>query len=265
MNNQFEGSQGTVRVNNEDVNEMRLDAHAAELKASGLFGLEGRIQRGLDPAGMLAVKETRKIIDEIMTNAGIDILEVDRLTNELHVGGIWTRANDLAKATKPEVRAWMLLADQCHEVNDKDLTPDEYLKDTDRIVAGFREALKDSEAALDKAVKNIVDSAKEKFVMKDGVPFSTEDAFLHMAIAGQKFGVCKAGEMYFVGADKLDYSVLDKKGLTMIEKEDRGGMAKFYQKEGVDKVKMLYPGLAIVFGDEALAEILAKSAEKFVA
>ena len=109
-----------------------------------------------------------------------------------------------------------------------------------------------------------MDSAREKFVMKDGVPFSTEDAFLHMAIAGKKFGVCKSGEMYFAGADKLDYSVLEKEGLTMIEKEDRGRMAKFYEKDGVDKVKMLYQGLAIVFGDEALAERLAKSAEKYI-
>ena len=38
-------------------------------------------------------------------------------------------------------------------------------------------------------------------------------------------------------------------------------MATFFQKDGVDVVKKLYPGLAIVFGDEELALRLAKSAE----
>lgn len=243
---------------------VRLESHLADLRASGLYGLEGRVQRGLDPAGMLAVKETRTAIEELMKKASININEVDTLTKALHVGAIWSKADDLSKAEKPEVRAWMLLADECHEVNDKDLSTDEYLHDVDRIDADLKNAQQDPEAAIEKAVQNIVATAKEKFIKKDGVPFSEEDAFLHMAIAGEKFGVCKSGDLYFSGADQLDYSILEAEGLTAIEKEDRGRVATFFQREGKDVVKKLYPGLAIVFGDEELARRLAKTAETFL-
>lgn len=239
----------------------RVVLHTIELKNFGLPGLEGRIQRGLDPAGMLAVKETRKIIESILSKAGIDIKVVEVLTRELHVGAIWRRADELARAEKPEVRAWFLLADECHEVNDKDLTPEEYLQDTRRIIEKLKQADEDPQKAIAEAVGNIVTTARDKFVKKEGVSFSEKDAFLHMAIAGEKYGVCKAGELYLVGADKLDYSILDQKGLIAIEKEDRGQMVTFYQKDGVDVVKIKNPGYAIVFGDEELALELAKSAQ----
>ena len=242
----------------------RISLHTIELQNFGLPGLEGRIQRGLDPAGMLAVKETRKIIESILSEAGIDIDAVEALTRELHMGAIWKRADDLAKAKKPEVKAWLLLANECQEVNDGDLTPEEYLKDCDRIKNNLKLSEENPKSALDKAVENIVTTAADKFIKKDGVPFSQEDAFLHMAIAGEKYGVCKAGELYFVGADKLDYSILEKEGLVSVEKEDRGQITTFYQKDGKDVVKIKNPGYAIVFGDEELALKLAKSANKFI-
>ena len=118
--------------------------------------------------------------------------------------------------------------------------------------------------AFDGAVEHIVRGAKERFIKKDGVPFSEEDAFIYMAIAGEKYGVCKAGDLYFVGANELDYSVLEEDGLAVIEREDRESISTFFQKDGKDVVKKLYLGLAIVFGDEQLAIKLARSAETFV-
>ena len=244
--------------------KIRLEAHVKELQGFGLPGLEGRVQRGLDPAGMLAVGEIRKIVEEISKKAEIDTQELEELTKALHTGAIWEKADDLAKAEKPEVKAWMLLADECHEVNDKDLSAKEYLQDVDRIKKDLEIDEKYPEAALDKAVEKIVAAAKGKFVKKEGVPFSEEDAFLYMAIAGEKYGVCKAGDLYFAGANQLDYSALEKEGLIPVEREDRGRMAIFFQREGKDIVKKLYPGLAIVFGDEELALKLAKSAERFI-
>ena len=201
--------------NMSEQNKLRLETHVKQLQESNLRGLEGRAQRGLDPAGMLAVHETREIIEKLAQDAGINIKDVDELTNALHVGAIWSKADDLAKAEKPEVKAWMLLADECREVNDRDLAPNEYLGDVDRIKKDLESAEKDPEAALEKAVKDIVEQAKEKFVKKDGVPFSEQDAFLYMAIAGEKYGVCKSGELYFSGANELDYSVLELKDLNL--------------------------------------------------
>lgn len=248
-------------VDNEQAKEYaRKSLHTIELQRFGLADLEGRIQRGLDPAGMLAVHETRNIIESILSKVGTSIESVEVLTRELHVGAIWTKADDLAKSEKPEVRAWLFLANECHEVNDRDLSQEEYLKDVDRIKKSLKLAEKDPVTAINKAVKNIVKKAGKRFTKKDGVPFSEEDAFLFMAIAGEKYGICKAGDLYFVGANELDYSILGKEGLVAMEKEDRGQVATFFQKDSKDVVKKIYPGLAIVFGDEKLALKLAKSA-----
>ncbi|MDP4000681.1 MAG: hypothetical protein Q8P83_00320 [bacterium] len=251
-------------MNPEYEKEARLASHKLELQAYGLRGLEGRLERGLDPAGMLAVKETRSIIEDIAEKSGTDIAETDEVTKDLHTGAVWSRAKDLAKAEKSEVRLWMLLADECHEVNDQDLDQDQYIEDVERIRKDLKAAQENPDEVIDQAVQRTLSSAKEKFVEKDGVPFSEEDAFLHMAIAGKKYGVCKAGELYFAGSEELDYSALEAEGLTPVDREDRGRMVTFYQKEGKDVVKKLYPGLAIVFGDEKLALRLAKSAEKFI-
>lgn len=239
-----------------------IELHSAELQDYGLQGLEGRIQRGLDPAGMLAVHTTRKLIEKIINELNIRMVDLDRLTKELHTGAVWAMAEELSKAEKPEVKAWMLLADECHEVNNKDLSTNEYISDFNRIRHDLELIEKDPVIAVDRSVSNITAKSIEKFSIKDGVPFSEEDAFLYMAIAGKKFGVCRAGDLYFVGADQLDYSILEKDGLISVNKEDRGRIASFFQKDGKDIVKKLYPGLAIVFGDEELALKLAKSAKK---
>lgn len=248
----------------DSVDLERYNKHLEELRAYGLPGLEGRQERGLDPAGMLAVQETRKEIQEIAQKINVNIESIEAFTRALHVGDIWKNADELAQPKKAEVKVWMLLANLCHEVNDRSLSKSEYLEDVTRIKQGLLQAKEKPEELLDVAVQKITEEAHLKFVLKDEVPFSEEDAFLYMAIAGKKYGVCKAGNLYFAGANELDFSVLDKEGLTQIEKEDRGRIATFFQKKGKDAVKKLYPGLAIVFDDEELALQLAKSAENLI-
>jgi len=68
----------------------------------------------------------------------------------------------------------------------------------------------------------------------------------------------KAGDLFFVGANELDFdSLAEERGLETVEREDRGRVCTFYQKEGVDTIKKLYPGFGIVFGDAVLACELA--------
>ncbi len=242
----------------------RVSLHKIELQNYGLPGLEGRIQQGLDPAGMLAVKETRQIIERILDKVGIDMEKIEVLTRELHVGAIWDKSYDLALAEKPEVKVWLLLADKCHEVNDRELTFEEYSKDANRIIEELKEAEKDPEYFFEVSRQNIVENARLKFTKKDGVPFSNEDAFLHMSIAGEKYGVCASGDIYRVGANRLDYSILEREGLVSVQKEERGEICIFFQKDGRDVVKIKNPGYAIVFGNEELALRLAKTAELFL-
>ena len=227
-----------------------LRDYAAE---HGLRGLESRLQRGLDPAGMLAVSETKKVIEEKFGDVYEKIVDV---TDALHVGAIWSNASDLAAVEKREIKAWMLMAYACHEVNDKDLTPSEYVADFRRVEQTLRET------DADEAVNAMRSRAAESFVVEQHksqeIPFSTEDAFLFMAMLGHKSGVVQAGDIYFVGADSLDFETFAKdNGLSAVEKEDHGRMCRFYQKGGADCVKQLYPGFAIVFTDKELAMELA--------
>src|SRR3989344_4139734 len=54
--------EGHVTNKEQAIDYARVKLHTIELRGFGLGGLEGRIQRGLDAAGVLAVKETRKTI-----------------------------------------------------------------------------------------------------------------------------------------------------------------------------------------------------------
>ena len=92
--------------------EARIDGATKALQAfgeqHGLRGLEGRVQRGLDPAGMLAVPETRAELEQVVDKLGASMDDVIKLTNELHVGGIWQNAERLAAAEDGDVKAWII-------------------------------------------------------------------------------------------------------------------------------------------------------------
>jgi len=257
-----------------------IDDHKEQYKAYGdrygVKGLDGRLLREIDPAGMLAIKDTREIImdgAEPAVRRAYPGAELDResqyvedlrgfmdglidLTNKLHVGAVWSKADDLKKADTTDVRMWLLMAYACKEAKDKDYTADEYVADFDRVKKVLSETpIKDAVAEMHSRAGSYF--SVESYKGKD-VPFSDKDAFLYMAIAGHKFGVVQAGDIYFVGADELDFGAFaDEHGLSAVDKEDRGRMATFYQKNGKDVVKKLYPGLAIVFGGKDMAMELA--------
>lgn len=247
--------------------DQRLKQHKAELSKSGIRGLEGRLQRGLDPMGMLSVREVRDRIMKLADVTGMDMEKLHELTTELHFGAIWGRAEELAKAESPEVRTWMMLAELTEEENAKDKDQEGYLKDVDRITGELESLAADPEqglARIQEAVTDTVDHATDRFVMEDGVPYAETDAFLHMAIAGETAGVVKSGDLYFVGSNELDFATVAKEhGLKEeVRKDDyRGGVeTTFYVGENGVEVKKLGPGFCIVFGgDKGLAKDLART------
>lgn len=241
----------------EDIRK-QLQEYGEENK---LKGLEGRIERGLDPAGMLAVKETREKLEKIAKALGAKIENVVKLTNELHVGAIWDRADDLVNGYDPAVETWMIAAEIAASDEEKkgDLEKEEFLKDYKRVNWWLDKAVEDPEWSAKQAKEDLIESSKEQFKMEDGVPISKLDSgFLAMAVNGYEAGVVEQGGMLFVGAKELDFDVLEKLGLHTEEKEDRGRKAIFYVDEnGKDIVKKLYPGLGIVLtGDKKLAKEL---------
>jgi hypothetical protein len=241
--------------------ELRLNAIKQDLTTYGeenkLRGLEGRIQRGLDPAGMLAVKETRIKLEKVAEALGASMEDVIKLTNELHVGAIWNNADKLAKGDDPAVETWMTAAEITTAGKEKegDLSEQEFIKDLERVQELLDEAMANPEEFALRAKKSLVDSSKEQFsISEDGVPVSELDSgFLAMAINGYKAGIVKDKDWnLFVGANELDYNVLESMGLKAVEKERRGRMATIYvDDKGNNVVVKLYPGLALLEKGEA--------------
>ena len=227
-----------------------------------LRGLEGRIQRGLDPAAMLAVKETRDKLDKVAAILGADMKDVESVTDQLHVGAIWALADKLAAGTDPNIQTWIVAAEVTTFGKEKetDLSDQEFLKDLKRIDSLLTDAVQDPNGFATRARENLITSSKEQFELDDDVPVSGLDSgFLAMAVNGHKAGIVKdkAG-LLFVGANELNYESL---GLRAEVKEDRGRQVTFYvDEEGNDVVKKLYPGFAIVLnGDLEVAKKLARS------
>lgn len=248
--------------------EQKVATAKEELQKYGeqykLRGLEGRIQRGLDPAGMLAVTETREKLKKVADVLGASIEDVVSLTNELHTGAIWKNADILAEGVDPKVQVWLIAgeATNAEKAQEGELTPEGFVKDLERVNRLLDEALKNPQGFVQRARNSIQEQARTKITVEDGIPISDADIFLEMAASGYRAGISRDAEgLLFVGADELDYKVLEELGLHVEEKEDRGRKAIFYvDDKGNNVVKRLYPGFAIVFdGKMDVAKRLAKS------
>ncbi len=237
-------------------------------EANGIKGLDGRIKRGLDPAGMLAVQEIRDKIIKLTEQYGATIEDIDKLTKELHVGAIWDKAGALAEGTDPAVKTWMSMAEAtvANKEYSGDITEQEFILDLNRINSVLDEATNDPEKFFTSAKNNLVDRSKEQFSMDEDVPYSeAHGGFLAMAVNGHRSGIVGQGDNLFVGSNELDFGVLEKIGLKSVEKtDDRNRTTTFYVNEkGEDVVKKLYKGFAIVLnGDKEVAKTLARTGEK---
>jgi hypothetical protein len=233
----------------------------------GLRGLEGRLKRGLDPAGMLAVPETRALLVRVVQRLGGTEEDLLRFTNDLHDGGMWRNSGRLGSASEPVVRAWFIAAHLTRESGDLDETT--FVADYRRIVAGLGEAAEHTETAWEEARRAMVDPAQGTFRLLDDpsgtpIPYSEVDAHYAMAIAGHRTGIVREPDsgILFVGADALDYAVLESMGLRTVQREDRGRLATFYvDSEGREIVKQIGRGFCIVLtGDLDVARRLARTA-----
>ncbi|MFN7159992.1 MAG: hypothetical protein ACK4NC_00095 [Candidatus Gracilibacteria bacterium] len=252
---------------------LNITAITEELKVYGenhkLRGLEGRIFRGLDIAGMLAVETTRKLAEQIADKMQVSMSDLEKVTNELHVGTIWEYSDKFLSSKDAAVNVWMILAERCigPKIKPGDLSSEEFIEDTKRVITELSEAAEDPQTFLTQAVENQVIQAKKGFEIVDGVAFiKQEGSFLHAAIAGLKSGISERVSdnetLFHVGAQTLDLNkVAQQFSLKEVEREDRGRVVTFYQNsEDQDVIKKLYPGYGIVFNSREVAIALAKTA-----
>ncbi|MEI7512529.1 MAG: hypothetical protein WCK01_03660 [Candidatus Uhrbacteria bacterium] len=207
----------------------QLMAYAA---AHGLRQLEGRIQHGLDPSGMLAVGETRALAARIAETVGTTIDEAEAFISALHTQGPWQNVEKLKDGgTTPEAKWYLHLASACMEKNDDSELLDKqgYLLDRARVVAELTQYTETESSAreelfnerLQERVYSIPGFQVEEV---DGVkvPVAEGYPFIGMAAQGYEAGVSRTGPdgdaktLYFSATAAFHESTLEAVGVVPV-------------------------------------------------
>lgn len=268
------------------------DLKSAE-EAHGMRGkLEGRVKFGLDPAGMMVVGETAPLTKKIIEALGADAEKVWPLIKELHEKGPWEMADRLKNATDAEIRAYIVMAEACHESGWPGYKPAEYLKDRARVVDSLGAFSPDQFDARKKKLEDKVEGFEDLTRTVDGkeakIAAATNDAALPLSVRGFKGCIIRAGEMRFAQTSDIPDKMLEgaglipgfaekfnpeKQGFDRVPMEQAaGGRVVWIDKSQAGKpladmepsAKRIAPGYVLTYGNEALAiDLVAKSvAEK---
>ena len=198
--------------------EYKADAEA--LKQAPTPGLESRLQWGLDPAAMMEVPGVKNLVENILETLAPGEESTARwqrvraLTEDLHKNGPWNHAEDLKAATKPEIKAYLLLAAACGQR--KLSGPLEYLMDKVRVQTelstfvpeAFAQRISKFEKELQVIEMNV--QVNDRSIK---VPLAQGDPALALAMRGYHGCVVKGGDLYFVQATEITDDVLHQEGL----------------------------------------------------
>jgi len=274
-----------------------FDQDVADLKAAeeshGMKGkLEGRVKFGLDPAGMMVVRDTAPLANKVAEALGTDPEKVWPLIKELHEKGPWELSERLKSASDAEIRTYLVLANACHESGWPGYKPAAYLEDRKRVIEELGSFTADKFDERKKRLEDGVEGFEDLTRTVDGkevkIAAATNDAALPLSVRGFKGCVARAGEMRFAQTSEIPDKSLEAAGLV------QGFAEKFNpEKQGFDRVPMdqaaggrvvwvdksqagkpiaemepsakrIAPGYVLTYGNEALAiDLVAKSvAEK---
>ncbi len=202
----------------------RIDEDRAALRsyseAHNLRHLEGRIEHGLDPSGMLAVEDSRLLAEEIAEKLGTSIEECEAFIAELHTTGPWVRIEELRNGgTTLRAKMYLTLAGVCGEklIRKGQHSPREYIDDRNRVMRELtslnRQDRKKAEQEFEKNLQERVYDLSDKEIIEiNGVEviLASGDPFIAMAAEGFEGGISKSGpdgspdSMYFVGTQSID-------------------------------------------------------------
>jgi hypothetical protein len=234
--------------------------------------LTDRVQRGVNPIALIALRETAGSVAELERAWGVDRQKLLDVSAVMQSGGPWDYADKFRSGDDTAIRLWLTLAGISNMVRKRemDLTPAEFVSDREKAERLLKDAVVDPEAFYVRARESVVDGlndAKEKrlYVVEDGVPISEmDDGFTYMAIEGHRSGVwIDADGMLFVGAKEIAGDALTKWGLKEERaKDERGRMVTYFANEqGERLVKKLYPGFAVIQNRSfELAKAVARAA-----
>lgn len=213
--------------------QMIYDGDLADLqrvaKEHGVDGLAGRVKYGLDPAGMMAVRETALLVNNVVGEEGADLKAVWPLIAKFHKEGPWSSAEQLKAKITPEIRVYLVLAAACKEAGYPGHSPREYLKDRRRVVEELGSYGADK---FDERRQEIASRVEILRVEASGrVPVAKGDVALPLSVQGYEGCVSKAGEMNFAQTTEISDRLLVEAGLVK-------GFAEVYSSEKNDFVRV---------------------------
>ncbi len=252
----------------------QLDAYAV---AHNLKSLRHRLEIGLNEVGALAYEPTRLKVQEICHRIVEDEQAAQRLFKRLEAmcadiqeNGPWEYAQELLKATAPEIQAWYLLEWAVTNGNEREMELSNigFRDDLDRIQKNLDYAIEGYEVALEEAKKHTLEipkavmhpmyrkdkKGKEVIIPEEKCILLGEGfgAFLPMAMKGREVGVItNADGDVFIGArGRISDSLLESCGLTGRIVKDPKNPARevmgFFNAGGDLVVRKLHRGFLIV-------------------
>lgn len=225
-----------------------LDAFARE---HNIPSLRDRVQRGLDPVGILALPDLRERVHALCEQYGAREEDVLAMTLGIQTKGPWEYAHLLKEASDPAARVWIALnaVNTMGKEREMDMTPSESLEDLERIRGLLGRAERESDF-FERARQHVLEESRKRFRVEDGVPISEMDnGFLPMAIDGYEAGATQDKEgMLFIGARAIDDAIFERWGLRRELRTDRGreNVVFYVNDKGEALLKKLYPGFVIV-------------------
>ena len=228
--------------------------------------LEDRVKRGLDPVGIVALKETDEKVHALAEKLEVSYDDVLEMVLGIQLGGPWKYAKRLKEAQDPATKIWIMLnaANTIGKEREMDMTDSEFIQDLTRIDKLLDDANNDPDEFFHRAQQQVLTESQKRFRVEDGVPISEMDnGFIAMSTNGYESGIIQdADGLLFVGAEQINDNVFDQWGLKAEQRDDgRGRMTTFYVNDkGEAIIKKLYEGFVIVLSRNfQLAKAIVKA------
>ncbi|MSU75392.1 MAG: hypothetical protein EXS55_02685 [Candidatus Magasanikbacteria bacterium] len=217
---------GIDQATNRDLNpdqQIKFDKDQRDLKnfsrpkpvGSEAINLDYCLKSGLDPLGMLAVRDTLQAAYNVMVDEeGTNNDEVQSAAMDIFKNGPWKYyVSGLQSAESPTIRALIVLAAAQAAPRNADMTPPEYLKDrervTDELQAYQADQFENRKKQLAERAKNSIEKVGENGL----VPVVSGEMDIALAMLGYRGCVSKINEMYVAKAADIGDQSLEEAGL----------------------------------------------------
>lgn len=226
--------------------------------------LDDRLNRGLNPAAMLAIAETRNPIQHLAQSFGApyeggatleeEQVSVLKMTKDIQGGGPWHYAAALKKAEDPAVKTWIIMAtaELIARPREGILAPDEFLYNVDTVKRILTLAESQPERMFEVTRQILLEDTKRKYREEEGIPITEEGGgFVPMALEGHEAGIWQDNDgMVYVGAKNIDESLFAgwpmKRELRDEPERKRKDVIFYVNESGETLFKLIYNGFAVV-------------------